>query len=147
MIYTDKKQIRQYLGMDKNLDTAIRYIAEHKMEELNDGRNEIEGDRVFVNRFRYETLPETETSFESHLAYVDIHLVLEGNEIIGVTPVDDLTVTRTDLEADQVDCFGEIAVKLPLESSKILILFNKPCVISGCPVPIWRALRFIFLSK
>ena len=43
MIYTDKKQIRQYLGMDKNLDTAIRYIAEHKMEELNDGRNEIDG--------------------------------------------------------------------------------------------------------
>ena len=125
MIYTDKKQIRQYLGMDKNLDTAIRYIAEHKMEELNDGRNEIEGDRVFVNRFRYETLPETETLFESHLAYVDIHLVLEGNEIIGVTPVDDLTVTRTDLEADQVDCFGEIAVKLPLESSKILILFPR----------------------
>lgn len=125
MIYTDKKQIRQYLGMDKNLDTAIRYIAEHKMEELNDGRNKIEGDRVFVNRFRYETLPEAETSFESHLAYVDIHLVLEGNEIIGVTPVDDLTVTRTDLEADQVDCFGEIAVKLPLESSKILILFPR----------------------
>ena len=123
MIYTDIKHVEQYLGMDKNLDTAIRYIKKQKLEELKDGKNVIDEERVFVNRFRYETLPETETSMESHLAYADIHLVLEGSEKIGVAPVEDLTVTGINPQEDQVDCFGDLTARLPLKQGKILILF------------------------
>lgn len=123
MIYTDINHVKQYLGIHKNLDTAIDYILTHRLDELKNGSNAIDEELVFANRFCYMTLPETETIFESHLIYADIHLLLKGHEKIGVTSVEDLTVTRKELKEDQVDCYGNVAVYFPLRHDKILILF------------------------
>ena len=53
MIYTDLENLKHYQGINKNLDTAIRYLIEKGTENLVPGRNDVDGDNVFVNEFSY----------------------------------------------------------------------------------------------
>lgn len=94
MIYTDMEHLDRYRGICPQLDTAIDYLLENGLELLVPGRNEVDGEDVFVNRFHYTTMPQEEAAFEAHEFYADIHLLAEGREYIGVTPIERLTVTR-----------------------------------------------------
>ena len=51
MIYTKKKNLYRYLGQSPALDAAIHAALELDLEKLPMGRNEIDGDKAFVNRF------------------------------------------------------------------------------------------------
>lgn len=123
MIYTDMEHLDRCRGICPQLDTAIDYLLENGLELLVPGRNEVDGDDVFVNRFHYTTMPQEEAAFEAHEAYADIHLLAEGREFIGVTPIGRLTVTEVDREADNIQCGGPVEVKMPMEPGKVLIVF------------------------
>ena len=58
MIYTKKKNLYRYLGQSASLDAAIRAVLALEPEKLSMGRNEIDGDAAFVNRFDYDTVPQ-----------------------------------------------------------------------------------------
>ncbi|MBC2601242.1 YhcH/YjgK/YiaL family protein [Puniceicoccus vermicola] len=64
---------------------------DHRDPELPDGIYPIEGDDIFVNQHRYETLPREECRWESHRRYIDLQFCLEGTEIIDVIDRDFLT--------------------------------------------------------
>ena len=89
MIFCKKKDLSRYLGLGKHLDTAIRYLINHDLSELKMGKNVIDGDAVFINRFEYDTVSSPIT--EGHLRYMDIHLVLDGEETVSTADVSTLT--------------------------------------------------------
>ena len=69
--------------------------------DLPDGIHPIEGDDIYVNQHRYETLPRARCRWESHRRYLDLQFCLEGREIIDVTRRDDLEPDGSyDAEAD-----------------------------------------------
>ena len=123
MIYTDMEHLDRYRGICPQLDTAIDYLLENGLELLVPGRNEVDGEDVFVNRFHYTTMPQEEAAFEAHEFYADIHLLAEGREYIGVTTIERLTVTKVDREADNIECHGPVEAKIPMEPGKVLIVF------------------------
>lgn len=123
MIYTDFDNLERYLGMGEHLDTAIRYIKKYSLNELKCGRNEVDGDFVFINCFGYETLPEEKAAFEAHERYADIHMVISGEERIGVSDMSLMTVTAKDEATDSIDCEGIVENYLKMEPGKILIVF------------------------
>lgn len=123
MIYTDLKHLKRYLGLNPNLDTAITYLEENGIEALAPGRNEVDGDNVYINRFNYTTIAEETAAFEAHEVYADIHMMAEGRELIGVTPVTALKITGTDREADYVECGGPVEIMVPMEPGKVLVVF------------------------
>lgn len=123
MIYTKKKYLNCYQGIHKNLDTAIDYLAKHELSELAHGRNEVDGENVFINRFDYETLPEEETAFEAHEHYADIHLLLSGKEQIGISDIANMEITGQDIENDSVDCKGIVEARVPMSTAEVLIAF------------------------
>ena len=66
MIFCARDALSQYLGLDANLDIALRFAATARLDRLAPGRNEITGDgRVYANRFDYETAPGDELFFEA----------------------------------------------------------------------------------
>lgn len=50
----------------------------------------------------YETKPEAEIPFEAHRKFWDLQLVLEGEEMIGVAPLETLTETVAYDEANDI---------------------------------------------
>lgn len=123
MIYTKRKNLERYLGLSANLDTAIRYLQTADLSTLTKGRNEIDGDQVFVNRFDYQTMAEDQAIWEGHIQYADIHVLLSGQEKIGVTNVEMLTETVRKPEDDFVGFEGDVQSWFPMTTEDILIVY------------------------
>lgn len=123
MIYTKRKHLHRYLGISAEMDTAIRYLQTADLRSLVKGRNEIDEDRVFVNRFDYQTMPQEQAIWEGHIQYADIHVLLSGNEKIGVTNVEALTETVRKSEEDFVGFEGDVHSWFPMTTEDILIVF------------------------
>ena len=123
MIYTKRKNLERYLGQSESLDTAIRHILSADLTKLTKGRNEVDGDRVFINRFDYQTMTPEETIWEDHIQYGDIHVLLSGQEKIGVTNIEALKETVRKPEEDFVGFEGPVEVWFPMTTEDILIVY------------------------
>jgi len=123
MIYTRKENLSRYLGLSAEMDTAIRYLQTADLRNLIKGRNEIDGDRVFVNRFDYQTMPREQAIWEGHIRYADIHVLLSGREKIGVTNAELLTETVRKPDEDFVGFEGDVLSWFPMTPEDILIVF------------------------
>ena len=111
MIYTKRKNLGRYLGISPEMDTAIRYLQSADLRTLVKGRNEIDGDNVFVNRFDYQTMPQAQAIWEGHIRYADIHVLLSGRERIGVTNAEMLTETVRKADEDfDLECPDVLAM-------------------------------------
>lgn len=100
MIFSELNRLSRYRGLSKHFDTAIDFLNEVDLSALPMGQTVIDGKNVFVNRFDYDTAPEPLT--EWHDRYIDIHVVIEGEEQIGV--VNTATLEVTDPENEDHTC-------------------------------------------
>ncbi len=123
MIYTKKKNLSRYLGQSKSLDAAIRAILCNDPEQLSMGRNDIDGDNAFVNRFDYDTIPQEQALWEGHIAYGDVHVLLGGHEKIGVSNVERLTETVRKEQEDFVGFQGPVETWFTMTPEDVLIVY------------------------
>ena len=123
LIYTKRKYLERYLGISDSLDAAIRHLQSADLSQLHKGRNEIDGDLAFVNRFDYQTMPQEEAIWEGHAKYGDIHVLLSGREKIGVTQVDGLKVVEQKPEEDFIGYEGDVEVWFPMTTEHVLIVY------------------------
>jgi len=123
VIYTKIKNIERYLGQSESLDTAIRYLLTADLRSLVKGRNEVDGDQVFINRFDYQTMTPDEAIWEGHQQYADMHVLLSGHERIGVSNVESLKVTVRKPEEDFIGYEGPVETWLPMTTEDILIVY------------------------
>lgn len=121
MICCKLNRLGRYYGLGKNLDTAIRYLETHDLMSLPIGRTVIDGDAVYVNRFDYETVEHN--IVEAHLNDIDIHIVLEGEEQVGVVDTAALSVTERNEEGDLIDSELSFTCLCELHPDDILIVF------------------------
>lgn len=125
MIYAELKDIRTYKGINKNLDKAIDFIAEKKYLSREFGKNIIDGEKIFFNcPEKPMTRENTGLDLEYHKRYIDIHIVLEGEEAIAYAPFDKCIETQAyDEEKDFTLMKGETQLELILNTNNFLILF------------------------
>ena len=123
MIYTNFHQMSRYEHLSPNLDTALRFLASADLTKLEMGRNEVDGDNVFINRFDYTTMPEEQAAWEGHKYYADIHVVLEGEERIGVTDAASLTAGAYDEAGDFIPYEGPVDAWVTMRPGDILVVY------------------------
>lgn len=111
------------MGMNKNLDTVIGYLKENNLDALRPGRNEVDGEAVYVNRLDYTTIPESEAIWEGHARYGDVHIMISGREQIGVTDVRDLERTVVREDADFIGYEGNVYNWYPMRDGDVLVVF------------------------
>lgn len=143
MIYTTKENLHRYLGISRTLDTAIRYLLSADLAELVKGRNEVDRDQVFINRFDYQTMEPELAIWEGHAAYGDIHVLLSGREKIGVSDTASLTATVRKPEEDFIGYEGPVQAWLPMDAETVLIVFPEDAhmvkVMDGEPTLVEKA--------
>lgn len=123
LIYTKRKYLERYLGMSGSLDSAIRHLLSADPGQLHKGRNEIDGDLAFVNRFDYQTMPPEQAVWEGHAKYADLHVLLSGREKIGVTHAEALKMTVQKPDEDFIGYEGGVEVWFPMTTEDILIVY------------------------
>jgi biofilm protein TabA len=100
----------------QGLERAFEYLARTDLAALPLGRTDIEGDNLYVTVSDAETRPPEQVRFEAHRRYIDIQLVVRGQEAIGVAPVSSLTTVEPYDAAKDIEFFA-----VPRESTTLAL--------------------------
>lgn len=88
MIADHLERLPLYYGMHPGLDRVIEAMKTLDLYSLPNGRHEIAGEDVFVNIMDTELKPAS--TWEVHREYIDLQLVLKGEETIAWAPRDQI---------------------------------------------------------
>jgi len=138
----------------QGLDRAFEFLARTDLAALPLGRTDIEGDDIYVLMQEGETKPPEQVRFESHRRYIDIQLVVRGQESIGIAPVSALTTVEPYDPAKDIEFFavppataavdlraGEFAVFVPGDGHRPSLHLDGPHVSRKAVVKVSVAYR------
>ncbi len=84
MIFDSLKHIDNYKGLGE-VYTALTFLAEADFTAMELGKYTL-SDRIYYMVQEYDTQPKTVA--EAHQDYIDIQLIVSGEEVIGVAPLE-----------------------------------------------------------
>ncbi len=130
------------------------YIFLQKVQSLSckDGRYEL-GNGVYVNIESYVTQERSDRCFENHSKYIDIQIVLDGEEVIEVCPIKDMSVNVSYNAEKDVTFYANniIGIQYPLKKGEYLIIYpgqaHMPCVNLKAAKPVRKAVIKIPICK
>lgn len=137
MIYDTLSHIQQYEGIHPGVIQGLRFLAETDFTKLPDERLELDGDNVFAFLQSYETKLQNDTP-EAHREYIDIQYLVEGEELVGVGPLEDMTdVAEAHPERD-IWLYHGPTEPLTIGKGRFLVLWpgdaHAPCIaVDGKP--------------
>lgn len=79
------------------------YVKEHDLLHAPLGRIEVDGDRLFINNVEADLTDAATQLLEAHREYIDVHVVLDGEEHFGWRPLADCAAVRQSYDP-AVDC-------------------------------------------
>lgn len=77
-------------GLHPLFKVFFDYVKSHDLLHTECGRIEIDGERLFINNMNPECKTADEQLFEAHRDYIDIHVLLEGDERVGWKALSDI---------------------------------------------------------
>lgn len=145
MIVTDLGNIEHQLQMTPALREAIAFLRRENLEELPDGRMDLDGDQAFAIIQRYETIKTNAPRFECHRKYLDVQFIAIGEETIGWAAAKRMTITET-YDAEKDICFGTIEAgtwtPVLLHAGELAVLWpedaHAPKLAVGAPAPVMK---------
>lgn len=82
------ENIGKYSAIGANMKTACEFLAKGDFASLASGKNQIDGDNVFVNNVIADYVARADRKPEVHHKYFDIHVPLEADECLGLAVFD-----------------------------------------------------------
>ena len=104
MIYDTFEKIDLYYDNANPLHMVLSYAAAFDKSKA-DGRYEIDSDNIYAIVMTYGTKDPDELKFESHKKYIDVQLMLEGQEFLDVALDENLDFHTSYSEQDDAALF------------------------------------------
>lgn len=104
---------------------AFDYVKSHNLLDAPLGRIEVEGDALFINNSNPECVKPEKQVLEVHRKYIDIHVLLEGEETVGWKPLSDCRNEIKSYNEDE-DCAlydEQAATYFKMQPGQILIVW------------------------
>ncbi len=84
----------QYMANRKLWDSAFQFLQTRPLKEMLPGKYPIIGDQVFASITEAPSKPMTDLKWESHRQYIDLHYLISGKELIGISDTLHAKVTK-----------------------------------------------------
>ena len=125
-----------YAGMQAGFSAAAEFLSRTDLAGLSLGRHEISGDSLYVNMMEVDAHPCEEAQLEYHRQYVDIQIVLSGDETMGWTALRDLPQgIAFDSEKDCALVKAPVSAWFPVKPGFFAVFFpqdaHAPCCGEG----------------
>ena len=121
MITDTLNHLDRYISLHPSFEKMAEFLQQTDLATLDVGRYEIDGDNLFVNINTYETKPNKRVEF--HKKYVDVQIVLSGQEQIGWIPTNLVSITTPYDEIKDI-AFGMAETdKLTAKNDRFFIFF------------------------
>lgn len=89
MILGSLKYSERVEGLHPDFKRVFDYIKSHDLLNAPLERIVLDGDNLFINNVNPECVPAEKQPLEAHKDYLDIHILLEGEERIGWKSIED----------------------------------------------------------
>ena len=76
----------------RHWEQAFHFLKSANLKELPLGKQELEGEHLFVSVAEYYGKQKPDALYESHKKYIDIQYIIKGEEVIGLTTLDKVAV-------------------------------------------------------
>lgn len=138
MIIADTSDAAFYRGIHPTLDRALELLNDEFLRSVGTETVHLDGDRLYATLNSYETVPLEDTFFEAHRRYLDIHVLIKGEERVDIANPEKLTEFehRDDFyayrgEGDQTVILrpGNFLVAFPGDAHRIKIQTFGPCAV------------------
>lgn len=90
MILSNLQNSERIEGLHLLFKKFFDYVKSHDLLHTECGRIELDGDRLFINNVNPTCVSAEEQVLEVHRDYIDVHVLLEGEETIGWKALEDL---------------------------------------------------------
>lgn len=84
MIFGNINNLSEFPFLEEQVKECFEYAKTHDLASYEKGSHEIDGDRLFVNIVEYTTTTPEERFWEAHKNYLDVHVMIHGNEQIDL---------------------------------------------------------------
>lgn len=123
MIFGNIKDLQEYSFLEDKVRACFAYAAEHDLAAWEKGSHEIDGERLFVNIVEYTTTVPEERFWEAHQKYLDLHLMLRGNEQIDLNFIQNMALKEFVEKDDFLPMDGEKNSSVILRDGDFLICY------------------------
>lgn len=139
MILAKREDAGRYRGIHPALDRALALLTDDFLRTVTPEVLRLDGDALYVSRCDYTTLPEQDTFFEAHRRYLDIHVLLSGEERVDIARPDtlelfehrdDFFAYRGQAEQSVILRSDNFLVVFPGDAHRIKIQTDGPCAVS-----------------
>ena len=76
-----------YKNIAERISKSFEYIKATDLKNLPAGKYPIDGKNIFALVSEYKSKSEQEGKLEAHRKYIDVQYVIEGEELIGYSPL------------------------------------------------------------
>ena len=90
MILTTLNDSQRIEALHPLFKTLFDYVKSHNLLDEPPGRITIDGDNLFINNSLAQGVARDAQVLEIHRQYIDVHILLEGNETIGWKPLGEI---------------------------------------------------------
>jgi biofilm protein TabA len=128
-----------YRGLNTRIDRSFAYLHETDLAALEPGDYEIDGKNIFARSMTYTTRVLENGVWEAHRLYIDLQVMVQGEERICYAPLNRLTPGAYDEAKDFLHLSGE-GDSVTLPSGSFMLLWpgdgHMPCLAVDKPEPI-----------
>lgn len=97
----------RYDALGPRIARALRHARETDFSTWVDGEYPIDGTVVRALVQRYTTKPDDEGRWEAHRRHIDLQMVVEGEECLGIAPLATMTPEPYDADKDLLWLTGQ----------------------------------------
>ena len=101
MIVSNLNDCSRYLGLHPLFEKAFEVVKTTDWSQMPLERVELLGEQLFVNNSYVQGVEKEEQILEVHQKYIDIHILLEGQETIGWLPTAELKQVHTPYDSEK----------------------------------------------
>lgn len=131
MIFSNISDISNYNFLNINFRKALRFLKNNDFSNFDNGRYEIESDRIFAIVNEYNPDPYKELIWENHEQYADIHFVFSGEEIICYAKKADMEQISEYIPEKDAIFYNGNGQSLLLKNGDFIIFFPKEIHAAG----------------
>lgn len=109
MIVDNIANFNKYLSLHKDFKQVADFLKQNDLKTMDCGKYEIDGSNVYLALQQYQTKPQDICKPEAHKNYIDIQIVVSGEENIGYADILNTSkCTEYDSEKDIEFLNGEV---------------------------------------
>ena len=123
MIFGNLKYADKYDFLTEKIKACFTYAREHDLTTYEKGGYKINGDEFFVNIENYATVKREERFWEAHKAYLDIHILVKGEETIDINFIENMKLGEYKEADDFLPMEGDMHASVILKPGDFLICY------------------------